>query len=116
MTAAPSAVPAIAADLERIEGLVARARADVDGGALIDLTRLDGRIREVCARIEGLPGGEGPAFRSRLLALYDDLGSLTEAIRRSVEALETTLGDNAKRRKAVSAYGQPRAGKGPSES
>ncbi len=108
-----SAHPSIAEELDRIEGLVARARADVDRGATIDLSLLDGGIRQVCGRIETLPAGESPAFKARLLALYDELGGLTERIRQTMAALESTLGENARRRKAVSAYGQPQAGKGP---
>lgn len=106
-----TATASIAEDLGRIEGLVARAKAEVETGMTIDLSPLDARIGKICERIAGLPAADGRVLRVRLIALYDELGTLADAIQETVQTLETTLGDNAKRRQAVTAYGQPPPGK-----
>ena len=106
-----TATASIAEDLGRIEGLVARAKAEVEAGATIDLSQLDARISKICERIAGLPAADGRVLKVRLIALYDELGTLADTIRQTVQSLETTLGENAKRRQAVSAYGQAPPGK-----
>ena len=98
-------------DLNRIEGLVARASAEMQAGAAIDLGELDGRVRALCDRVSALPVAQGRPYRSRLLALYDELGRLADSVRRTTAALQATLGDNSKRRQAASAYGRPPAGR-----
>lgn len=97
----------VAEDLARIEGLIARARCEVAAGCSLDVSELDGRIRALCTRVGELPADRGRPLRARLLALYDELGGLAEAVRQTVAALEATLGETAKRRRAASAYGQP---------
>ena len=96
----------VAENLVRIEGLLARARSDVSAGAVVDLSALDEGVRALCTRLGGLPVEQARPFRARLLALYDELGLLAEAVRQTATALQTTLGENAKRRQAASAYGQ----------
>lgn len=93
-------------DLIRIEGLVARARSEVSAGVVIDLRELDERVRALCARVSDLPVEQARPFRARLLALYDELGLLAEAVRQTAAALQATLGENTKRRQAASAYGR----------
>jgi len=102
---------AVAEDLTRIEGLLARARAELSAGVVIDLCELDERVRALCARVCRLPAEQARPFRARLLALYDELGLLAEAVRQTAAALQATLGDNAKRRQAASAYGQTPGGR-----
>jgi len=96
----------VADELARAEGLVARARCQVSAGEAIDLSELDGHVRALCSRVSDLPVDQGRPYRARLLALYDELGQLAEAVRQTVAALQATLGENSKRRQAVSAYGQ----------
>lgn len=96
----------IAEDLRRIDGLIARTYHEVDGGRPVDLAELDRNIQRLCGRIAGLPQDQGRRHQARLLAIQDELGRLVEAMRQALAALESTLGDNAKRRRAASAYGQ----------
>ena len=96
----------LAGDLARIEALLARARSEVAADGLCDLSHLDARVREVCGGVGGLSARQGREVRVRMLALYDELGGLDDAIRHNLEGLEFHLGDIAKRRQAASAYGQ----------
>lgn len=96
----------VAEELARIEGLVARARCELGAGITIDLSELDGSIGALCTRVRELPAEQGRPFRTRLLALYDELGQLAETVRETVAALQATLGESTKRRQAASAYGQ----------
>ncbi len=96
----------VAEELRRIEGVLARARTQMSAGAVIDLSELDEGVRSLCDRVSALPVAQARPFRARLLALYDELGLLAEAVRQTTAALQATLGENAKRRQAASAYGQ----------
>ena len=111
-TAPGSPSSPIEEDLTRIEALAARARCEVAAGGLCDLTHLDAKVREVCGHARGLDPRTGRKVRARLLGVYDELGSLAEAIRHNLADLQSRLGDNAKRRQATSAYGKsPRQAK-----
>ncbi len=96
----------LAEDLARIEALLARARSEVAADGLCDLSHLDAKVREVCGGVKGLSARQGREVRVRLLALYDELGGLADAIQRNLESIGARLGDTTKRHQAASAYGQ----------
>jgi hypothetical protein len=70
----------IMADLDTVGGIIARAEADLAAGVILDLAPLESHIEALCARIEGLPPGEGRSVQAKLLALADSFGHLGRAI------------------------------------
>ena len=96
----------LAEELERIDGLVARARNDLADGAILDLSPLEQRVAQLCAGIHSLPIEQGRGFTPRLTALLADLGSLGGEIKEGRDALSKALDGQGKRRSAVNAYGR----------
>ena len=105
MTPETTAEATIAEDLRRVDGLIARTYHEVDDGQPVDLSELDQAVQHLCGRISSLPQGQGRQHQSRLIALQDELGRLTEAMRLALGAMEESLSDGSKRRQAASAYG-----------
>lgn len=97
--------PTIDQDIEQLSAIVARANSEIADGAVIDMAPLESAVQAVCTRIGGLPPDQGAGYRAGLVALLDDLGSLQRKVELGLEALAGELGDSAKRRQAVSAYG-----------
>ena len=102
----------LAESLETLRGLVTRAHGDIAAGAIIDLTPLEVRVRDLCQTIAALPRQDGVRYRDALVALMDDLGALSSRVESGLEALSAELGTAGKRHSAVSAYGK---GPGPSD-
>ncbi len=96
----------IMADLNAVDGVIARAEADLAAGAILDLSPLESRIEEICARIEGLPPGEGGALQAKLLALADTFGHLGRSIAAAMNELKVEMGGVSGRQRAASAYGK----------
>ncbi len=73
-------------------------------GRAVDLDRLTEMVESVCRDLAGLRGAEATGLRLRLVALYDDLDRLAEALRREHDALKQSLGELGARQRARSAY------------
>ena len=101
----------IMADLNAVDGVIARAEADLAAGAILDLSPLESRIEEICARIEGLPPGEGGALQAKLLALADTFGHLGRSIEATISEVKAEMGDVSGRQRAASAYAKSSAPK-----
>lgn len=99
-----SARDAAGRELDRLMGALARARADVEAGRLVDLDGLDAGVRELCARVGALSVEEARGLRAGMVALTDDFGHLARAIEARLDALKRELGDTAERHQAVGAY------------
>ena len=99
-----SAREAAGRDLDRLMGALARARADVEAGRLVDLDGLDAGVKDLCARVGALSIEEARGLRARMVALTDDFGHLARAIETRLAALKRELGDTADRRQAADAY------------
>ena len=91
----------LAGDLAGIGALLARARSEVAAGGLCDLSPLDAKVREVCGAVKGLSARQGREVRVRMLAVYDELGGLADAVRRNLGSIEARLGDTTKRHQAT---------------
>ncbi len=94
----------IMADLNAVDGLIARAEADLAAGAVLDLAPMESHIEELCARIESLPPGEGRALQPKLLALADTFGQLGRSIEATISEVKTEMGGVSGRQRATSAY------------
>ncbi len=101
----------IMADLNAVDGVIARAEADLAAGAILDLSPLESRIAEICARIEDLPPGEGGALQAKLLALADTFGHLGRSIEATISEVKAEMGDVSGRQRAASAYAKSSAPK-----
>ncbi len=95
----------IMADLDAVSGIISRAEADLAAGVVLDFSPLESQIVELCARIDGLPPGEGRVLQSKLLALADTFGRLGETIEGAMSELKVELGEVSGRQRAASAYG-----------
>ena len=98
-------------DLLTVGGLIAKARALVQAGEIIDLAPLEPQVLDICSQIEVLPATEGQAVKPRLIALIDDFNNLSRAIEDKLAEVKDSLGQSAGRRQAISAYGQHVSGK-----
>ena len=61
---------------------------------------------QLCGRIGALPPSEGLRFKPALVVLLDELTTFGGQIEKGLEALSGELGQNGRRRHAVSAYGK----------
>ena len=94
------------ADLDAVGDIIARTEADLAAGAVLDLAPLESHIQELCARIEGLPPGDGRALQPQLLALADDFGRLGRSIEAMMGEVKAEIGQVSGRQRAASAYGK----------
>lgn len=94
----------IIADLDTVGGIIARAEADLAAGVILDLAPLESHIEALCARIEGLPPGEGRSVQAKLLALADSFGHLGRAIEAALGEVKAEMGEFSGRQRAASAY------------
>ena len=94
----------IAAELDSVSDLVARAKADLTAGVNLDLAPLETKIEALCTRIEALSPGEGRAVQSSLLALADTFNSLAGSIEAALSEVKTEMGEISGRQRAASAY------------
>ncbi len=92
------------ADLDAAGGIIARTEAELAAGAVLDLAPLESHIQELCARIEGLPPGEGRALQPKLLKLADDFGRLGRSIEAMMSEVKAEMGEVSGRQRAASAY------------
>jgi len=101
-------VDAVAAQLAETAALVAHARASIGENHPIDVATLAQRVDAACKAINALPPGQAKPLAPKLMAIYDDLGVLVEAVKREHAALKQAMGALDARRRAQSAYGGAR--------
>ncbi len=94
----------ILVELQALNGIIARAQADLAADSLLDLSSLEDDIEDLCCRIEGLPAEDGRCVQPRLVAIIDDFGRLGRSIEAKMEELKSQMGDTAGRRLAHNAY------------
>jgi len=63
-------------ELAKVSSLVLTARRLVAGGALVDLSALEDRVRAICDRVQQMPLEEGRGMLDELRALIQRLDSL----------------------------------------
>ncbi len=90
--------------LEEAAALVRAAREALAQKRPVALDRLAELVDDACARLARLPRAEAQAFKSRLVALYDDLDSLAKETAREYAHLKGALGDLGVRDRALLAY------------
>ena len=83
------------------------AREALAAGRSVDLTGLTEIVEAACREIAAVPSAEAPALRLRVVALYDELDRLTDALKHEHDLLKQALGDLSAQQRARSAYGKP---------
>ena len=78
MTQPPS--PALAQELEKAATMVVTARRLLATGTTLDLSALEGKIRNVCESVVHLPHDQGQGMIPALEKLIDDLDRLAAAV------------------------------------
>ncbi|HIJ63619.1 MAG TPA: hypothetical protein HPQ04_13070 [Rhodospirillaceae bacterium] len=68
-------------DLARLASLVFTARRLLAGGALVDLSAIEERVREVCGTVAAMPPDEGRGLVGDLQSLIGKLDRLGEDLR-----------------------------------
>ncbi len=63
-------------ELAKVSSLVLTARRLVAGGALVDLTALEERVRLICETVQSMPREDGQALLDELQALIGRLDQL----------------------------------------
>jgi len=92
--------------VQALSSIVARARAELEAGNLVDLTAIEEKVNELCAQAETLSPSDGSSLRPRLLALMDDFGHLSSDIEIRLEELKRELDETGGRQNALRAYGK----------
>ncbi|MGE0743978.1 MAG: hypothetical protein AB7K86_01975 [Rhodospirillales bacterium] len=88
------------------------AREAVGRGDVIDLTRIEGRVVELCATAQAGPAGSAPILRPGFVTLIAALEALRLEIVRQHTALRGELQGLSERQRASTAYGgTPRKGR-----
>jgi uncharacterized membrane-anchored protein len=77
-------------DLAKLSSLVLTARRLVASGALVDLSAIEDRVRQVCEAVQQMPIEEGRA-------LLDELCALISRLEQLAADLEDRLGQLARR-------------------
>ena len=83
------------------------AREALAAGRSVDLTGLTEIVEAACREIAAVPAAEAPALRLRVVALYDELDRLTDALKHEHDSLKRALDDLGAQQRARSAYGKP---------
>ncbi len=95
----------IMAEMESIGAVIRHARDLLNAGNLIDVSSIEGRVNDLCSRLERLRGNEGAALQPRVLALIDEFSQLASLIEARLEDLRGDLKQTGGRAQALSAYG-----------
>lgn len=90
--------------LTQIRSFIGTAKAHLAEGGEVDMTGLDGKVRELCDRVLDMPKPEADAYATEMEALVEELDALKigmvsaqAEVRRQIEGLNL-------RQKAVKAY------------
>ncbi len=83
---------------------VGEARRAVTEGRPFELEALGRSVETACNNIVQLPGAQARTLRPQLVALFDDIGHLTDGLRREHDALKRSLGELARRQRAQTSY------------
>ena len=97
----------IEARLARASAVAVSAREALAAGRTVDLTGLAEIVDAACREIVQAPGADAQALRLRVVALYDELDRLTDALQHEHDTLKRALGDLSAQQRARSAYGKP---------
>ncbi|MDA8230555.1 MAG: hypothetical protein M0006_04370 [Magnetospirillum sp.] len=79
-------------DLEKASSLVTTARRLLATGTMVDLSALEGKVRQVCSTVSGMERDQGRPLAQAMEALIADLDRLADAIRERSEPLAERLG------------------------
>lgn len=96
--------------LDQVQSIVATARRLLAQGNSVDLAKLEARVEEFCGQASNLPPGSGDVIRPKMVALIDELNSLSREMTEQYEDLRENLSGLATSQRAQAAYRKPGGG------
>ena len=94
----------VKAQLAEANARVGEARRAVTEGRPFELEALSRTVESACNNLVQLSGAQARTLRPQLVALFDDIGHLTDGLRREYDALKRSLGELTTRQRAQSTY------------
>ncbi len=94
----------VKAQLAEANARVGKARRAFTNGRPFEVESLAQTVDSACNNLVQLPAAQATALRPQLVALFDDIGHLTDGLRREHDALKHSLGEFAKRKRAQTSY------------
>ncbi len=95
--------PEILPEVDKVTSLVATARRLLAEQKMVDLSALEGKVRELCDAIRRAPPGETAAGKASLTAILEDLDRLAAELTAQNEDVSAQT-VNTVRRQAMDAY------------
>lgn len=96
--------------LDQVQSIVSTARRLLAQGNSVDLAKLEARVEEFCAQVPTLPEETRKVIRPKMVALIDELNSLSREMKEQYEYLRQNLSELAVNRRAQAAYRRPTGG------
>lgn len=90
--------------LTQIRSFIATAKAHLAGGGDVDMTGLDGKVRELCDRVLDMPKPEADAYAVEMEALVEELDALKIDMVTAQAGLRQQIEGLNLRHKAAKAY------------
>ena len=94
----------VKARLTEANARVGEARRAVTEGRSFEVDALARTVESACDDLIQLPGAQARPLRPQLVALFDDIGHLTDGLRREYDAVKRSIGDLTARQRAPSTY------------
>lgn len=100
----------VARQLDQVQSIVGTARRLLAQGNTVDLSKLEARVEALCKQATELPAGSADAIRPKMVALIDELNTLSQEMKEQYEGLRENLTGLAAGQRAQSAYRKPQGG------
>lgn len=91
-----SAADATREELAKVASLIGTAERLLAGGRLVELSAVEARVRDVCARVERMERDDGARLRDSIEGLIAMLGRLDGEVRRRLHLLPADAGTEGK--------------------
>jgi len=98
-------------DMHSLSARLRKARQGLSRGTIIDLTPIEQDVQWLCRSVERLSPEEALELRPRLFGLLEEVNQLGENLRAGLGELAQLLSAAGDRRRALTAYGSPKADK-----
>ena len=85
---------------------IRRGSQAAERGDVIDLLPVQAEVDSLCSALASLPKDESKAIQSDIVALVDELSTLTDKLNQGLVIIRNELKDLSERQRAVSAYGK----------
>jgi hypothetical protein len=98
----------IEAEMHSLSARLRRARQDLSGGTIVDLTPIERDVKGLCRAVGTLSPDDAGGLRPRIVGLLEEINHLGENLRAGLDELAQLLSAASERRKALTAYAGPK--------